>query len=178
MTTRKRLTDILLSGTDRDRLQKAWSESKVAEDFKPLPSGEYTARITRGELETSRSRGTPGYKLEFTIVEGEYAGRKVWHDCWLTEAAMPQTKRDLARIGVTSLDQLENPLPPGMLCRVKVALRTEDDGAEHNRVKAFVVVRIEPIEPDAFAPPTSPTTGPMPGDSASSAAAPAEGGAA
>ena len=64
-----------------------------------------------GELASSKSKATPGYKLTFKVVDGEHAGRQFWHDCWLTAAALPQTKRDLAKIGVTSLEQLEKPLP-------------------------------------------------------------------
>ena len=36
-------------------------------------------------------KSTPGYKIEFEILDGDYRGRKLWHDCWLTPAALPQT---------------------------------------------------------------------------------------
>ena len=61
-------------------------------------------------------------------------------------------KRDLAKLGVTALEQLERPLPPGIRCKVKLALRRDDDGTEYNRVKHFEVVGIDPPELDAFAP--------------------------
>ncbi len=61
-------------------------------------------------------------------------------------------KRDLGKLGVTALEQLERPLPPGIRCQVKLALRRDDDGNEYNRVKTFEVVGIDEPESDAFAP--------------------------
>src|SRR5262249_47247698 len=69
MAERKRLSDILLNG-ERDRLEKAWSTTKAADDLKPLPSGEYRCRIARGELFKARG-GTPGYKLTLEVLDGE-----------------------------------------------------------------------------------------------------------
>ena len=149
--TRKSLSDILRNG-DRENLSRAWGETQAAEDFAPLPSGEYVARIVGGELFTSKTKGTAGYKLAFRVLEGDHRGRQFWHDVWLTPAAMPMTKRDLAKLGVTAIEQLERPLPPGIRCNVKLALRREDDGSETNKLKRFEVIGIDPPETDAFAP--------------------------
>ena len=140
--TRKSLSDIL-HGSDREIITQQWGETKAAEDFVPLPSGEYVARIVGGELFTSKTKDTAGYKLTFKVSEGEFAGRYFWHDVWLTPAALPMAKRDLGKLGVTALEQLEGPLPPGIRCRVKLALRKDDDGNEYNRVKRFEVVGID-----------------------------------
>jgi len=152
--TRKSLSDILQQG-DRESLSQAWGTTEAAEDFAPLPKGEYVARIESGELFTSEKKGTPGYKLCFRVLEGECAQRRFWHDVWLTPAALAMAKRDLAKLRVTSLEQLENPLPPGIRCRAKLTLRQDDDGNEYNRVKRFEVVGIDPPETDAFAPKTA-----------------------
>ena len=148
---RKSLSDILRAG-DREKLASAWNATQAAEDFKPLPQGDYIATIEAGELFTSKAKGTGGYKLAFRVVEGEHTGRRFWHDLWLTEAALSMAKRDLEKIGVASLDQLERPLPQGIVCAVKLVLRQDDDGTEYNRVKRFDVLRIEPPTPDPFAP--------------------------
>ena len=37
-------------------------------------------------------------------------------------------KRDLGKLGVTEIEQLEQPLPLGIRCSVKLALRRDDDG--------------------------------------------------
>ena len=146
-----RLMDILRQG-EVQSLQRAWVEAEAAGEAGPLPPGDYTAHIVAGELETSRTNGTPGYKLTFRVCEGEFTGRQFWHDIWLTEAALPMAKRDLAKLGVTSLEQLERPLPAGIRCVCKLVLRRGDDGAEYNRVRTFSVVAIDEPEADAFAP--------------------------
>lgn len=149
---RRLLSDIVNGGADS--LRNQWDQTKAAADFAPLPAGTYTARILSGELFTSRTNATPGYKLCFRVLDGEHAGRQLWHDLWLTPAALPMTKRDLAKLGVTSVEQLEAPIPPGIRCRVKLALRRDDDGTEYNRVRSFDVLGIDAdatADPD-FAP--------------------------
>jgi hypothetical protein len=148
---RESLSDILRNG-ERESLSRAWGETQAAEDFTPLPSGEYIARIVGGELFTSKTKGTAGYKLAFRVLEGDHQGRQFWHDVWLTPAALPMAKRDLAKLGVTALEQLERPLPPGIRARVKLALHQDDDGNDYNWVKRFEVVGIDPPEVDPFAP--------------------------
>jgi hypothetical protein len=69
------------------------------------------------------------------------------------------TKRDLAKLGVTSLDMLDRPLPVGIVCDVKVVLRVDDDGIERNRVLSFDVVEVlaDPTADADFASPLSDT---------------------
>ena len=160
MTQRKSLSDILHNG-DQEALSRAWGETKAAEDFVPLPSGEYVARIVGGELFTSKTKGTAGYKLAFRVLDGDHQGRQFWHDVWLTPAALPMAKRDLSKLGVTALEQLERPLPPGIRCKVKLALRKDDDGTETNKVRRLDVIGIDPPEQDAFAPIDSPKSSPQ-----------------
>jgi len=155
---RKYLSDILRNG-DKESLSRAWGETKAAEDFTLLPPAEYVARIVGGELSNSKTKGTPGYKLAFRVLEGDHQGRHFWHDVYLTPAALPMAKRDLAKLGVTALEQLERPLPPGIRCKCKLVIRRDDGGAEFNRLQRFEVVGIDPPEVDAFAPQD---TGPAP----------------
>jgi hypothetical protein len=150
MTERKKLSEIL-PRSDRERIARTWDSTKAADELKPIPAGEYRCRIIDGALFNAKS-GTAGYKLTLEVLEGEHAGRRLWHDVWLTEAAMSMAKRDLGRLGVTSLEQLEQPLPEGIIVNAKVALRKNDDGTEYNRVSRFDVVAIEEPEPEPFAP--------------------------
>jgi len=150
MHQRKKLSDILRVNNDCDNLKKVWDQTEAAAEFAPLPSGEYTFRILSGELFTSKQRSTPGYKLTLEVTEGEHEGRRVWCDFWLTPAALPMTKRGLAKIGVKNLEQLEQPLPAGILIRGKLALRRDDDGNESNQLRRFECIGIEPG--DAFEP--------------------------
>ena len=157
--TRKSLVDVL-NGTCRAELARQFDEAEAAGDMLPLPRGDYRCRVTDGELVTSKT-GTPGYTLTFTVDAGEHKGRRVWHTAWLTPAALPMSKRDLSKLGVTTLDMLDRPLPAGIVCDVRVVLRADDDGVERNRVSRFDVVEVlaDPTGDDDFSSPlpTTPT---------------------
>jgi len=141
----------LSGGFGGDDFDNLWDSTEAADDRGPIPAGTYESRILSGERFTARS-GTHGYKITFEVRDGEFQGRRVWHDLWLSRAALPYSKRDLAKIGVTRPEQLDEPIPPGIVANVQVALRKSDDGAEFNTVKAFDVIGVEKPEPDPFAP--------------------------
>jgi len=145
---RKRLSDILHNGEGED-FRARWETTAAAGDFGPLPPGEYSCRVLGGVLFQSK-QGTPGFKLSMQVTEGDLAGRRCWADWWLTPAALPMTKRDLAKIGITTPEQMERPLPPGILVRVKLSLRRDDDGNEANKLKHFECAGVEenPFAPD------------------------------
>ncbi len=150
--TKKSLSEILAGKTGPQQLQDLWEQTISAPEYTLLPRGDYTAIIVAGELFNSKTNDTPGYRLTFEVLEGEYVGRRLFHDLWLTKPAMAMTKRDLEKLGVTSLDQLNKPLPPGIRCNLHVVVRKDDDGNERNRVIGFQVVGYDPPEPDPFAP--------------------------
>jgi hypothetical protein len=152
---RKSLVEVL-HGTARQELFSSFNATVAAGDMLPLPRGNYRCRVTDGELTTSKS-GTPGYSLTFSVENGEHKGRRLWHTAWLTVASMPLAKRDLAKLGITSLDMLDRPLPPGMVADVKVVVRSDDDGVERNRVASFNVVEVlaDPTGDADFASPTT-----------------------
>jgi hypothetical protein len=147
---RKKLADVM-TGRDIDDLARQFDEAEAASDLAALPRGKYRCRLVDGEAVQSRS-GTAGFQLTFAVVDGEHKGRRVWHTCWLTTAAMPMSKRDLGKLGVRSLDQLKNPMPGGIVCDVSVVMRTDDDGTERNRVQSFDVVDVivDPTGDDDF----------------------------
>jgi hypothetical protein len=151
MSERKKLADILPTNSERDQLASAWSTTKAAADLIPLPPGAYRCRVVDGSLFNAKS-GTAGYKLTLQVLEGEHAGRRLWHELWFSPAALAMTKRDLAKLGIECPEQLEKPLPPGIIVAVKVTLQRDDDGNERNRLKAIEVVEIRPPEADPFAP--------------------------
>lgn len=165
---RKKLSDIVSSDTTAD-FRSAWKSTEAAADNVPIPRGTYVCRVLGGELDTSKTKGTPSYKLKFEVCEGEHSGRQVWHDCWLTAAALPMSKRDLAKIGISTPEQMEQPLPAGIVCKVVVVVHSDDDDIPHNKVKQFEFLRTEeppenpfpavppsPSAPDAGADPKAP----------------------
>ena len=153
-----RLSDILANGNGGG-IDDLWDATAAADDFGPLPSGEYIAHLTAGELIQSRTNQTPGYRMTFTVIEGDFANRRFWHECWLTPAALPQTKRDLAKIGISKPAMMEQAIPKGIRCKCKLALRKDDQGNESNRLKTFEVIGIDKPTVDEFAPGTDETNG-------------------
>ena len=160
-----KLSDILNGGAGN--FNEWWESTPPAGDFGPLPKGVYICHATKGELESSRTNRTPGYKIEFTVIDGAHEGRKLWADLWLTPAALPASKRDLAKLGIVSPAQMEQPLPRWWRCRVTVVIRRDDAGVERNEVRGFDVVGIDKPVADPFAPPGVSAAGPPgrePGD--------------
>lgn len=146
--TERKLSDLFTDGDLATDLASAWDQTEAAGEFTALPRGEYVARIIGGELGAAQT-GTPRYVLTFEVVEGDQAGRRFWADIWLTPPAFPMAKRDLAKLGITRFDQLDQPLPAGIRCKVQLGLRTDDEGFQHNRVRSFEVLG---VESDPFAP--------------------------
>lgn len=167
-----KLSDIL--NGHGNNFNDQWNATEAAGDFRPVPRGEYVCHVTKGELESSRSKGTPGYGIEFTILDGDFKGRKLWHDCWLTPAALAQSKRDLGKLGITSPEMMERPLPKWLRCKVTAVVRRDDDGIERNRVRSFEVIGIDTPEADPFAPKPQ-GDGNEPGDDGGSALTPPDG---
>ena len=48
-----------------------------ADDFAPLPAGEYVVMITEGAVDYT-SKGGQMVKLTYTVMDGEFQGRKLW----------------------------------------------------------------------------------------------------
>jgi hypothetical protein len=158
---RKSLSEILHTGNGGSWIDGDWNAVSPAPELAPLPAGKYVGHLVDKGFDRS-SRGTPGVKLTFTVVEGEHTGRKLWLDVWLTEAAAPQARRDLAKLGITNKAQLEAPLVSGKRarCELTVIVQQADSGNVFNVVKRFEVLGIDdvPQEPaDPFAPPADAT---------------------
>lgn len=145
---RKKLTDIL--NGNAETLKAQWDGTEAAGEMGPLPPGSYVCATLGGELFQAKT-GTPGYRLTLRVADGPFSGRRVWHDLWLTAAALPMAKRDLAKLGINGPEQLERPLPAVFRLKVDVATKKDDDGNTGNRVRGFELLGIEPA--DEFAPP-------------------------
>lgn len=145
-----KLTDIL--NNSGDDFFNDWNSTDAADDFPPLPPGDYVGDLMDATLGTSR-QGTPCWTVTYEIQEpAEYVGRRIWHAFWLTKKALSMTKRDLKKLGVTDPSQLEQPLPVIFRCKLRVALKSSDDGREFNQVIRFEVLETIEYEPDEFAP--------------------------
>jgi hypothetical protein len=150
---RKPLTNILPGGgASSDDIFDRFDTAEAADDFGPLPKGVYVALAVGGRLDKART-GTDCYTVEFRVTEGEYAGRRLWMTKYFTPAALPYTKRDLAKLGIDSKTKLGQPFPANrFVCKLTVALRRDDDGTERNEIKNLEVVRVQEPEADPYAP--------------------------
>lgn len=106
-----------------------------------LPRGRYTAMITSSEEKQTKSGNGMYLQLEFTILDGQYANRKVWSRLNLdnpSTTAVEIARRELAAIyqalGITaakdSAELHDKPL------QIEVAIEVKD-GNENNRIKAY-----------------------------------------
>lgn len=145
-------SNILAASNRICNIDEVWNATEAAEEFGPLPPGEYVAHVVSGQRINSKTKNTPGYEIVFQVIDGEVKGRKIWHQCWLTALAMPATKRDLAKIGISEPSQMDRPLKRGMRCKCHVTLRQDDQGRECNRVRSFEFVGIDEPVVDPFAP--------------------------
>jgi len=151
----KKLSDIL-TGQSREELARLFDEVEAAPDFAPVPAGTYEVDLVHGEFCRSQA-GTTGYTLHLSIASGEFKSRKIRHTLWLSEAALPYSKRDLKKFGIHSLSQCDQPVPRGIFCTIRVVVHTEDDGSTHNNVTKIEVggVRQDPTaDPDFGGPST------------------------
>jgi hypothetical protein len=147
---RPRLDDIL-NGRDGN-FKKMWDSTPPAAEFELLPPGRYRALVADGRLAESKVNKTLSYKVSFQILEPlAHAGRKVFHDCWMTPKALAASKRDLAKLKINTDDQLRRPPPGTFIAELRVVLDTEDDGTQRNKVFSFKVVG-EGISPAALQP--------------------------
>jgi hypothetical protein len=140
-------------GSQTGDLESLWNSAEAAPELRPLPAGKYDCRVAGIERFKGRRNATPGVKITFAVADGQFANRRLWADYWLTPAAIGQTKRELAKLGITELAQVENPNPAAIRrirCRVAATLRTADDGTEFNAVRSFVVTGIDPETVDPF----------------------------
>jgi hypothetical protein len=138
----KRPTYESISRSD-DEFNRIWNATEAAPELAPLPSATYRCLISDGRL-SQAATGTRSYKITFTIINGEHANRKAWLDLWLTDRALAMSKRDLAKLGITRPEQLNEAPRSGIIADVRVALRSEDDGRQHNKVVGFTIAEEAP----------------------------------
>ena len=127
------------NGGNEAEWRKMWDEVEAAQQYDALPSAVYEAEPTKKEMIASK-RGTPGLKLTWRIAAGEFQGRRVWQDVWLSPAALPMAKRVLTELGMSSPDA---PLPDGIVCAVQVVRQVNDNGTAYNEVRKVKHLRTE-----------------------------------
>jgi hypothetical protein len=108
-----------------------------------LPKGRYNAMISDSEMKTTKAGDGEYLQLEFTVLDGPLANRKIWSRLNLRNTnatAEDIARRELAAIchavnvmRVSDSVQLhDKPL------QIDVIVETNKDGAENNRIKAYL----------------------------------------
>ena len=127
---------------DLSKLFAGMDLEKVFAGADVIPAGVFVVELTRGGIGQSKG-GTPRYELRGKIVEGEHAGRTVFDDFYLTQAAMWKTRPMLTKLGITTADQLRRELPAGLFARVTLKIE-EHEGTRRNKIADLTLIDYKP----------------------------------
>ena len=97
--------------------EDAWASTEVSErqEFTPVPKGKYVATVTKAMYTTPQPyndgnteiQPKPRVEWEYTIAEGQYEGRKLWDNSYISEKALPILKRNLQALEADEIKKLE-----------------------------------------------------------------------
>ncbi len=111
--------------------------------FEAIPTGQYLAVITESEMKPTKSNQGYYLQLTFEVIEGEYAGRKVWARLNLenpNETAVAIARGDLSAIcravGVLTPNDSDELHDIPLLIKV-VAKKRQDTGELTNEIKGY-----------------------------------------
>lgn len=127
----------LLGDSKASEVMKLFDQAQAAGEARSIPEGAYRLRVDKVDFHAAKN-GTASVRLSLVVDEGELKGSRIWHQLWLTQAAMEYTKRDLAKLGITNLNDLS--IHPGTVIAASVKTEADDNGGERSRVQSFDVV--------------------------------------
>lgn len=116
-----------------------------------IPPGEYKVRVVK-IVPTVSNSGTPGHKVSFEVIGGEYDGSELQHSYWLTPAAIGILQGFLKACGVSYKGKGVNTgSAVGKTVIAKVKVEKGDRGGEFSVIH---YVKAVPA-PQSTAPPPS-----------------------
>ena len=127
--------------------------------FEPLPAGKYLAAITASEVKTTKKGDGNYLQLEFTVLDGERKGRKVWGRLCINHPK--DLTQKIARGSLSAICRAVGVMQPGdsvELHNIPLVItvgckKREDTGDITNEVKGY-----EPKASAAGQPQQAPTT--------------------
>jgi hypothetical protein len=163
-------------GNPQDDFQDALAAFDAAPPAaEPLPPGKYEVHVLHGKLCRKGRKGTPAFEVKLQVRGGEFGGRFLWRDYYLTEAAVSRSARELVALNIKTKDDLRRGCPLGLVALAVVGLEVDEETSEQrNTVHKLTALRIEAPAADVFAPAAPQETV---GDSPASEPRAAEGGA-
>ena len=112
-----------------------------ADDFSPIPAGEYVVMMTEAVVDYT-SKGGQLVKLTYTVMDGEFQGRKFWSNHNIVNSnpkAEEIGRKEISRIAhaigqpkLSDTDQLLN-----QVVRVTVIIKQDAGYAPKNEVKKW-----------------------------------------
>ena len=107
--------------------------------FEVLPKGTYNAIVEEFEFTTSQSSGSPMIKCVYSIIDGEYADRKIFDYYVLTgegaKYALPRLKQLITRVVPEEDSTSFNPVKFAEIgiiinrqCRITLGIQTQKKG--------------------------------------------------
>lgn len=103
-----------------------------AEDYSPLPDGQYLCELVEVEEATTRD-GNEWWKLRFEVLKGEYQGRRIFDSLFFSDKALKRVKLILNRLGLDVSGRLK--LTPELLQGRKVYIEVETEDYEDQEGK-------------------------------------------
>jgi hypothetical protein len=154
------------------------NEHEPAKDFGILPSGRYVAVITNTDIVDNRQQTGKVLKVEYSIIDGEHANRKLWSNVNLSNAN-PEAERigkgELSAIcaacGVTG-KLTDTAVLHDIPIVLSVSIRKEAGYADSNVVKGWSTANVTGDAPAAPTRPQAPAAPRAPAPAASKPAAP------
>lgn len=110
--------------------------------FDPIPSDKYVAAVTNSELKPTKAGNGSFLQLEFTILDGEYKGRKLWDrlninnpSSQATDIARSQLSAICRAVGIMQVRD-SNELHHRPL-QITVRVKQDDSGEMYNVIKGY-----------------------------------------
>ena len=109
----------------------------------PIPAGKYLVEISESEMKETKNKDGSYLELVFTVVDGEYRGRKIWDRLCINH---PNAKTvEIARANLSAICHAVGVLQPqdsaqlhGLPLVVGVRLKkNEQNGDMYNEVKGY-----------------------------------------
>ena len=119
------------------------SQVDPAQPIEAIPSDKYTVEITKSELKATKTGNGSYLELEFTVLDGEYRGRKVWDRLCLNHPTARTV--EIARANLSAICHAVGILKPrdsAELHRIPLTInvklkKDEGTGTIFNEVKGY-----------------------------------------
>lgn len=85
----------------KDIAKKAAKAESKGGSREPMPEGDYRVRLLEVEAKES-SNGNPMWNWKYEVVEGDFAGRFLWNNTTLVDAAMWAVNQTFEAFGVST----------------------------------------------------------------------------